>query len=385
MRETLQDKLNAQARQGLWRELHAREDAQSVYVTYDQQRYLNFNTNDYLGLSTHPDVLAAFQKGAARYGIGSGSANTLSGYTQAHDELAKNLAAWTQRDKAVLFTSGYLANLAVLTTLIVQDDKIFADKLNHASLMDGMRYSGAAFKRYPHLNLDKLATLLNEHTEGQAWVVTESLFSMDGDAPDLNRVVSLARSAQAHVIIDEAHSLGVYGVEGQGLVAASGLSQQDVPILIGTFGKSFGTQGAFVAGPNDWIEQLIQFARPYLFTTAMSPALACATNASLQLIQSGDAARAQLFDCVDTFKQRAAKSGWTVMPSSSPIQPIVFENIPSAQAMAEHLKAEGILVPCIRYPTVPKDSPRLRVTITAQHTHADIESLFNAMDKARHV
>jgi 8-amino-7-oxononanoate synthase len=361
----LKKQLNDHQSLGLWRTHKIRSGPQSN----------NFNSNDYLGMSNHPDVIQAFKQAVDQYGVGSGSAHTLSGYTKAHDELREQLKDWLGCDDVLLFSSGYQANLALLTTLISPSDHIFADKLNHASLIDGMLFSKAKFTRYSHLDIDKIrsgaACCASQH-----WIITESLFSMDGDEVDLKKLATF--SDRAILIIDEAHSLGLYGPEGAGLIAANNLTQQQAPIMIGTFGKSIGTQGAFIAGDQVYIDALMQFARPYLFTTAMAPALAAASTASIKLIRTMDEERAYLFSLIHYFREQAVSI--TLGNSSSPIQPILFNDISLVNRLSERLSPWGIS--SIRYPTVFMDAPRLRITLTVNHTKEYIAQFFEHLQEA---
>lgn len=376
VRDLWKDKLTQQKNTGLWRKHCIRSGPQSVPM--------NFNSNDYLGFSNHPEVVAAFKQAVDQYGVGSGSANTLSGYTQAHESLRHVLREWLGRDDVLLFSSGYQANLALLTTLISPGDHIFADKLNHASLIDGMRFSGAKFNRYPHLNLDKLTSLLLKNQAKQKWVVTESVFSMDGDAIDLPRLSTVCQGNQAALVIDEAHSLGLYGLEGAGFIAAHGLTQEQVPLMVGTFGKSVGTQGAFIAGDQVYIDALMQFARPYLFTTAMAPAIAAASTTAIHLIRQADAERSHLHSLIQDFRSQAKRLNLRLTDSDSAIQPLIFDCIDTVNRLSERLNQRGVSISSIRYPTVAIDAPRLRVTLNAGHTSVMIKEFFAILEEAMH-
>lgn len=368
LRKAWEDKLAQQRDAGLWRTHRVRNNSPIVTP---------FNSNDYLGMSNHPQVIEAFKQAADQYGVGSGSANTLSGYTQAHDELRQTLREWLGRDEVLLFSSGYQANLAVLTTLISKNDHIFADKLNHASLNDGMRFSGARFTRYKHCGvLDKaLCACSAPH-----WIISESLFSMDGDMADLQALSAF--SDKATIMVDEAHSLGLYGPQGAGMIAEHQLTQQHIPLMIGTFGKSIGTQGAFVAGDKVLLDALMQFGRPYLFTTAMAPALAAASTTAIKLIQHADDDRAYLQDLISYFRTSAERYPIKLGASSSAIQPILFNDIAQVNRLSEFLSKKGIGISSIRYPTVPLDAPRLRVTLTKHHTTDMIDYFFEILQEA---
>lgn len=371
MLKTLKDKLSQHQESGLWRTHRVRSGPQPLHT---------FNSNDYLGLSNHPAVIKAFKDAADQYGVGSGSANTLSGYTKAHDELRQTLREWLGRDDVLLFSSGYQANLAVLTTLISAQDHIFADKLNHASLNDGMRFSGAKFTRYKHLDLESLQGYCDRSEAIQKWIVTESIFSMDGDQINLPELAKLSNAAT--LIIDEAHSIGLYGPEGAGLIAEHQLTQQQVPIMMGTFGKSIGTQGAFVAGDQTYIDALMQFARPYLFTTAMAPALAAASNAAIKLVRKADEARAHIRLLIQDFRSKASQLHLNLANSTSAIQPIMFDDINVVNRLSERLHERGMPVSSIRYPTVAIDAPRLRISLTENHTPEIITEFFDILQEA---
>jgi 8-amino-7-oxononanoate synthase len=373
MKDFWKNKLAEQKSAGLWRVHQTRRGPQAAQT---------FNCNDYLGLSNHPQVIQAFKNAADIYGVGSGSANTLSGYTKAHDELRQTLREWLGRDDVLLFSSGYQANLAVLTTLISKNDHVFADKLNHASLNDGMRFSGARFSRYSHLEKNPPLPPFKKGGDyfGNNWLITESIFSMDGDQADLKQLATL--SDQATLIVDEAHSLGLYGPQGAGLIPENKLTQLQVPIMTGMFGKALGTQGAFVAGDQVYIDALMQFARPYLFTTAMAPAIAAATTAAIKLVQEADEAREHIRFLIKDFRKKAQQLGLNLANSSSPIQPVLFDDIDTVNRLSARLTEAGICVSSIRYPTVPMNSPRLRLSLTANHTPEMISHFFETLNEA---
>lgn len=359
---------------GLWRTHQVRDSHQSRTVTYEGVDYLNFNSNDYLGLSADPRLMEAAIAGMQQYGLGSGAANTLSGYTRAHAALCEALAIWLKRDKVLLFTSGYQANLAMLTSLITTKDFIWADKHNHASLIDGMRMTGARFKRYPHLSCPPIAI-------PNPFILTESIFSMEGDAADLAGLHETAQRHSATLLVDEAHAFGLYGAQGQGRVFEAGLSQDDVPVIMGTFGKAFGVSGAMLAGRATEMDMIMQTARAYLFTTAISPMVASAVLCALDCVKKADQERAHLFALIQSFREGMAKLSLTLCDSHSPIQSVLFDSIETTQAVGNALKEKGIWVPVIRYPTVPKESPRLRFTLTALHTKADVVRLLTVLDE----
>ncbi len=373
--------LNALREEGLWRAHHVRETSQSRFVYYQGKRYLNFNSNDYLGLSTDPRLIEAAKVGMNEFGLGSGSANTLSGYTVAHEKLCHTLSAWLKRDKVLLFSSGYQANMAMLTALVQPKDFIAADKHNHASLIDGMRMTGAEFKRYAHLNQISLQKML-EKTNKRTFMVTESVFSMEGDSADLSSLSKISQEKSATLLVDEAHAFGLYGSEGQGKVFEVGLSQNDVPVIMGTFGKALGVSGAMLAGRADEMDMIMQCARPYLFTTALSPMIATAVNCAIECVKKSET-REHLFSLVTYFKENIKSMELSVFESHSPIQSLLCHSIEEAKRWGDALKEKSIWVPVIRYPTVPIESPRLRFTFNALHTKSDVDILLTALDEVR--
>ncbi|MFI4957160.1 MAG: aminotransferase class I/II-fold pyridoxal phosphate-dependent enzyme [Gammaproteobacteria bacterium] len=380
MRNSYSEQLSAIRDAGLWRTHHVRETPQSRFVEYQGKRYLNFNSNDYLGLSADPRLMDAAVSGMQQYGLGSGAANTLSGYTVAHERLCETLATWLGRDKVLLFSSGYQANIAMLTALVKPTDFISADRNNHASLMDGMRMSGAKFKRYTSLPVG--AKHLSPSSK--RFIVTESIFSMEGNAADLSSLNSIAKEAEATLLVDEAHAFGLYGPKGQGCVAAAGLTQDEVPVIMGTFGKALGLSGAMLAGRADEIDIIMQSARSYLFTTAISPMMAAAATRAVECVIDADEARAHLFSLIRYFREQAKSLHLLMCESESPIQSLLCESIVHTQQFGDALKAKGIWVPVIRYPTVPIELPRLRFTVTALHTKEDIDTLLTAIEEVRH-
>ena len=297
----------------------------------DGQRLLAFCSNDYLGLANHPEVIAAWQAGAERWGVGGGASHLVIGHSSPHHAVEEALAELTGRPRALLFSTGYMANLGAITALVGQGDSVLQDRLNHASLLDGGLLSGARFSRYLHNDAASLANRLDKAT-GNTLVVTDGVFSMDGDLADLPALATVARARGAWLMVDDAHGLGTLGEHGGGIVEHFGSGIDDVPVLIGTLGKACGTAGAFVAGSEELIEALVQFARPYIYTTSQPPALACATLKSLQLLRRETWRREHLAALIRQFRQGAAQIGLQLMDSPTPIQPIVIGD--SAQALA---------------------------------------------------
>ena len=353
---------------------------QGPELVIDGRNYLAFSSNDYLGLASHPQLIEALQNGAKRWGVGGGAAHLVTGHMQPHDELAAELARWTQREAALLFSSGYQANLAVLCALLQSGDYLLHDRLNHASLLDGGRLSGARFQRYLHNDMHSLRTHL-ARCKGDTLIATDGVFSMDGDIAPLPDICQLASEFAAWVMVDDAHGLGVLGNTGAGTLEHFNLSQQQVPVLMGTLGKALGTSGAFVAGSKELIETLIQFARPYIYTTASSPAVICATLASVRLVREDVERRAHLQRLISLFRREAALLGLPLADSPTAIQPLLVGDSAQAMAMAARLREKGIWLTAIRPPTVPEGSARLRITLTAAHSVAQVEQLLAALEQ----
>ena len=356
-------------------------------VEVDGRELLEFCGNDYLGLSRHPEVIAALRDAASRDGAGATASHLVCGHTAEHDALERELAEWLQAPRALLFGSGYLANLAVLQALLGEGDLCVQDKLDHASLIDGARLSGCDHKRYPHADADAAARQLASHPDGAAVLASDGVFSMDGDVAPLRELASVAREHGATLYIDEAHAAGVLGDAGRGSVAAAGLATADVPLRLVTFGKALGSAGAAVVGDAALIEHLAQVARPGIYTTAMPPAQAAATRAAIRIARGsqGTALRERLHANIARFRDGARQRGIQPMPSLTPIQPILVGSDATAMAMSQALEERGFWVVAIRPPTVPEGSARLRITLSALHEDADIDALLMALDAARGV
>lgn len=381
MHNHLAEQLNELAEQGLYRSRRVLCSPQSVSLQLEQQTVLNFCSNDYLGLANHAEVIAAFKNAADVYGVGSGAAHLISGHNIAHHRLEEELAEFTGRDRALLFSTGYMANMGVISALSRKNDTVFQDRLNHASLLDGALLSGAKLKRYAHADTQHLHTLL-ANTSAKKLIVTDGVFSMDGDLAPLSDLANTAKANDAWLMVDDAHGLGVLGEQGKGSLNHYGLNQEDVPILMGTLGKSFGTFGAFVAGSEILIETLIQKARTYIYTTALPPAVAEATRTSLKLLMTENWRREKLQTLIAHFKRSAAQIGLPLLPSNTPIQPIMIGDNEKVMALGAALFKQGFLVGTIRPPTVPKNSARLRITLSALHDEQHIDRLLNALDKS---
>jgi len=368
-------------RDNLYRRRRVVDGPQDITLNVDGRQLINFCSNDYLGLANHPEVAAAFKVGVDRFGVGSGSAHLICGHSSAHHGLEEELAAFTGRERALLFSTGYMANLGVISALLGRGDTVLEDRLNHASLLDGGLLSRARFQRYRHADCEDLQTKLAA-ASGKALVVSDGVFSMDGDLPPLPAMVELVKQRHAGLLIDDAHGFGVLGKNGGGVVEHFGLSQDDVPILIGTLGKAFGTFGAFVAGSEDLIEMLIQKARSYVFTTALPAAVAEATRASLRVLQSESWRREQLQNLIRRFRKGAQQQGLQLMDSFTAIQPVLIGESGQALVASQRLLEQGFWVSAIRPPTVPPGSARLRITFSANHTEQQVDALLDALAKA---
>ena len=377
----LSDELAQRRVEHLYRSRQVLQSPQDVEVTIAARRLVNFCSNDYLGLANHPKLIDAFCTAAKDYGVGSGAAHLITGHSEHHHCLEEELAAFTQRPRALLFSTGYMANLGVVTALAGQGDAVFEDRLNHASLLDAGLLSRARLQRYAHLDSDDLYNKLSNSKATQKLVLSDGVFSMDGDMAPLTALADAAKAHDAWLMIDDAHGLGVLGQNGGGTLEAMSLGVNEVPILMGTFGKAFGTFGAFVAGEEALIETLIQKARSYIYTTALPPAVAAATRVALQLVQTETWRREHLQDLIRQFRQGAEQLGLSLMASNSAIQPLMIGNTEQAVSLSDSLKDAGFLISAIRPPTVPQDTARLRITLSASHTPEHIECLLNALDR----
>ena len=362
----------------LYRQRPLLESPQGPLVQVDGRQLLAFCSNDYLGLANHPQVIEAWRAGAEKWGVGGGASHLVIGHSTPHHQLEEALAEFTGRPRALLFSTGYMANLGAVTALVGQGDSVLEDRLNHASLLDAGLLSGARFSRYLHNDGVSLANRLRKVT-GNTLIVTDGVFSMDGDLADLPSLCAEARRTNAWVMVDDAHGFGPLGATGGGIVEHFGLGVDDVQVLVGTLGKAFGTAGAFVAGSDDLIEALVQFARPYIYTTSQPPALACATLKSLELLRSEHWRREHLNALIQRFREGAKAIGLELMDSATPIQPILIGDSGRALQLSQMLRDRGLLVTAIRPPTVPAGSARLRVTLSAGHSLAQLELLLEAL------
>lgn len=363
--------------------LQRRRDMQQAgcgrHALIDGRRFLNFSSNDYLGLAGHPRLVTALQEGAAAMGVGSGASHLVCGHSDPHQQLEEALAKATGKSRALLFSNGYMANLAILTALAGRHDTIFQDRLNHASLLDGGLLSRARVQRYRHADVADLERRLSACSSGRKLVVSDGVFSMDGDIAPIDALVRCCRAHDALLVIDDAHGFGVMGAGGGGSCV-----NKPVDVVMGTLGKALGCYGAFVAADAVIIETLLQFARPYIYTTALPPALAAAAGESLDIIQGEPQRRAQLACLIGHLRAGACAQGLELLPSATAIQPLVVGAADEALCLAEQLRDDGLLVVAIRPPTVPAGSARLRISLSAAHEVGDIDYLLQALNRRWH-
>ena len=385
--ESVQSKLQGLSERGLRRQLRVAETACAPEVTVDGQRFLAFNSNDYLGLANHPKVIAALQEGAERFGVGSGASHLISGHSLAHATLEQRLAqmqaAHIPEMRALYLCTGYMANLAVIGALVDVDRDncmVFSESLNHASLIDGIRLARAQFQRYPHGDAQALAAQLSQCPARHKIVVTDSVFSMDGDIAPLPELLRVCEAHDALLVVDDAHGFGVLGPHGHGALAHFALHSPRL-IYMGTLGKAAGVGGAFVAAHTDLIGWMVQRARPYIYTTAAPPALAHALMTSLDIItgDEGDARRAHLQSLIHLFTHDDRLAHLQRYPSHTAVQPVILGSNEAVLAASAQLQAKGLWITAIRAPTVPEGTARLRITLSAAHTTAHLERLCEAL------
>jgi len=379
----LAERLQARERDHLRRRLRVIEHGDGPWLETENRRLLGFCGNDYLGLAQHPQVIAALKRAADDEGVGSTSAHLICGHRREHAMLEEALAAWTGRERALLFSTGYMANLGALQALLQRGDTCVQDKLNHACLIDGAQLAGAELKRYPHADVAAAARQLRSRPDNAALLATDGVFSMDGDVAPLRELAALCAREGAMLMVDDAHGLGVLGDDGAGSIRAAGLGQREVPVLMATLGKALGCSGAFVAGPATLIDGLLQFARPYIYTTAMPPALAAAALAAVGVARRESWRREKLAALIAHFRTGAAELGLALMPSPSAIQPLYLGDAQTTLDTAQALERRGFLVGAIRPPTVPQGQARLRITLSAAHEEADVDRLLEALDALR--
>jgi 8-amino-7-oxononanoate synthase len=379
---TLKTELSALETAGLKRRRRTLDVPCGPLAVVDGRSLISFCSNDYLGLANDPALIEAACDGARSWGVGSGASHLVSGHLTPHEALEQKLAAFTGFARALLFSTGYMANLGIIPALVGRGDAVFSDKLNHASLIDAVQLSLAENKRYPHGNIAALEKLLATSTAKKKLILTDAVFSMDGDLALLPALLELAGRFDAWLVVDDAHGFGVLGPQGRGSLAHFNLPAAQRLIYMGTLGKAAGAAGAFVAADEAVIEWLVQRARTYIFTTGSSPLIACALLASLDLIEHGDARRKHLWQLTAQLRDGlavVADNRWQLLPSPTAIQPVIIGDNFEAVRVANALYERGLWVPAIRPPTVPKDTARLRVSLTASHTSAQVEQLVDAL------
>jgi len=377
-----QQRLDDLAHRSLLRRLRTIESASDAAVTIDGRSLILMASNNYLGLAAHPAVKRAAIQAIERYGVGAGAARLVSGTLPPHEELESELAKFKGTEAALVFGSGYLANLGVIPALIGADGQIFADRLCHASLIDGCRLSGASLRVYRHNDVEHVKSLLaKRRTARETLIVTDGVFSMDGDLAPLPDLIGLADRYGAQLFVDDAHGTGVMGAQGRGTVEHFGLEDR-VPFHMGTLGKALGTSGAYVAGPAAVITYLINTARTFLFATAPPPATAAATIAALQIVRTDPARRARLWENRHYLFAGLTRLGFRLTDSASPILPIVVGDAQKTIAMADRLLDLGVYAPAIRPPTVPKETSRIRATVTSEHSRTQLDQALAAFEQA---
>ncbi|MCP4789555.1 MAG: 8-amino-7-oxononanoate synthase [Gammaproteobacteria bacterium] len=381
LEQTLQARLQERKDQSLYRLRMTTKGPQKPLLHVRGRDYLSFTSNDYLGLANHPLLIEAMQNAASEYGVGSGASHLVCGHSAAHDELEQALAKLTGRPKALLFGSGYMANIGIISALLDKSDAVFEDRLNHASLLDGGLLSGARFQRYQHNDVLDLQRRLQKTQARNKLVVTDAVFSMDGDQAPLPQLADVCTQQDAWLMLDDAHGIGVLGLQGGGTALAAGLSVDQAPIYMGTLGKALGCYGAFVAGSETLIDALLQFSRSYIYTTAVPPAVAVAALTAVQLLRQESWRQTHLQQLITAFRAAALDMGLPLMDSYTAIQPLLIGDADKAMKVSQALRDVGILVTAIRPPTVPVNSARLRITLTAAHTQVQVEQLLATLGK----
>jgi 8-amino-7-oxononanoate synthase len=371
-------RLHSRKSNGLYRDRLTLEGSQGVNISMAGQDYLSFCSNDYLGLANHPELIEAACEGAHQYGVGACASHLTIGHHTSHHKLEEMLANFTGFPRALLFSSGYMANVGVVSSLVGRGDEIYSDKLNHASLNDAAMLSDAKWIRYPHLDLAILENRLSVSQAKCKLVITDAVFSMDGDIAPVAELLVLCEKYNAWLLLDDAHGFGVLGNEGRGIVSHYALSSPRI-IYMGTLGKAAGVSGAFIAGQEVVIETLIQYARSYIYTTAMPPLLSYALLKSLALIKGEGWRRKKLMQLTEHLKKDLKLLRWNLLPSDTPIQPIIIGGNREVMQVRNALQDKGILVSAIRPPTVPKNSARLRISLSAAHSIKDVERLAIAL------
>ena len=377
--EYISDDLIKIKESGLYRELKVVGNAQDTHVEIEGKTFLSFCSNNYLGLANHPFVVKAVKDAVEKYGWGAGASRLVSGNMTLHETLEKEISMFKRKEAAIVFPTGYMANLGAISTLVSSGDVVICDKLNHASIIDGCRLSGADFRVYAHCNMEKLENILKKSSKyKRKLIVTDSVFSMDGDLAPLPDIVRIAAKHNAMVMVDEAHGTGVFGKNGMGVVEHFNLNN-DVDIVMGTLSKAIGSLGGYVTGNIDLISYLRNKARSFMYTTALPPAVCAASIAGIKLIQEDSSIRDSLWQNVHFVKNKLRSLNINTISSESQIIPILIGDAQKAVAISKSLYESGILIPAIRPPTVPSNSSRLRMTVMSSHTQRDLEKLFKVL------
>lgn len=384
MLATLQQELEKRKAEGLLRQRRLLDSPQAEHIVANNKHFLSFCSNDYLGLANRPELIAAMQKAAGDSGVGSGASNLITGHHRYHDELEKQLAKFVEMPAALLFSTGYMANIGVIGALMGRHDAIFADKLNHACLNEGAYLSRAEFHRFPHNDVIALEKLLGVSTAKHKLIAADAVFSMDGDIAPLPEYLALCEKYDAYLYIDDAHGFGVLGEHGKGSLSHFNLQSPRI-IMMATLGKAAGVAGAFVAGEQVVIDYLIQKANSYVYSTPAPPALSATLSAAVKLIEQGDDLRAHLQSLITYLKKNLKLTKWQLMPSETAVQPLVVGGNHEVLALSEYLQTQGILVPAIRPPTVPVGTGRLRISLSAAHSLDDIKQLIEAIHQAESI
>lgn len=371
--------LSALAEDSLLRRRRMVSSPCTVVAEVDGRSMLTFSNNDYLGLAADPAMAQAAAEAALKWGVGAGGSHVVTGHMQPHDMLEAALADFVGTDRALYFSTGYMANTGIVPALVGRGDAVFSDRLNHASLIDAVLLSRAENVRYRHNDMDHLAALLKESQAKRKLILTDAVFSMDGDVAPLPELFALAEAHDAWLVVDDAHGFGVLGADGRGTLSHFGIPAASRVIYMGTLGKAAGVSGAFIAGSDTVVEWLLQRARTYTFTTASSPVIAATLVKSLELIRKGSLLRARLFSNIERLRMGLSQTRWELLPSPTAIQPVVIGSNEEALRVSQALAEMGIFVPAIRPPTVPKGSARLRISLSAGHNDEHIDRLTDAL------
>ncbi|MBI6549694.1 8-amino-7-oxononanoate synthase [Xenorhabdus lircayensis] len=379
--DSLSRRLSERRGTSLWRNRQVHQGSDGRLLSTSDGQYLNFSSNDYLGLSQHAQIIAAWQQGAEQYGVGSGGSGHVTGYITAHHTLEQQLAEWLGYSHALLFISGYAANQGVIAALMEKDDRIIADRLSHASLMEASMHSPAQFRRFLHNDMNSLQQHLAKECIGKTLVVTEGIFSMDGDCAPLEAIAQQAKSTESWLMVDDAHGIGIHGDEGRGTCWAKNVKPE---ILIVTFGKAFGLSGAAVLCDEQTAEYLLQYARHLIYSTSMPPAQAVALSEAVKQIRAGEELRQTLQSNINYFRHEAQHLPFALMDSETAIQPLIVGDNEHCIALSHMLRQKKVWVKAILPPTVPPESARLRITLTSSHTQQDIDVLLEALREELH-